>query len=624
MYASLREKSRNAPPGPGVYIMRDCRGSVIYVGKAASLKKRLASYFSNTSRHTPKTGILVTHIFDFDTLVTATENEALILESNLIKKYKPKYNVILKDDKRYPSLRIDLSDDYPRISVVRRIKNDGALYFGPYASAGAVRQTLKIIGRTFKLRKCRSARMKQRSRPCLNYQIGACLGPCCRNIDPDDYKKIVEEVRMFLNGHTSDLVKKIELEMNTAAEKEDFEDAAALRDKMFALRKTIEKQVIVTNDFSDRDVIALARNKAATIAMIMIVRNGCLSGNLDFTFDASFAEDGEILSAFVRHYYAISDYIPSEILIALEMEDRDLCAEWLSLRRGRKVRLIVPRRGDKVRLVSMAVENAKNRLSRHMEESAGINRIFSALLHRLNLKRLPNRIECVDNSGIQGQDMVSGLVVFENGKEKKKDYRRYILKTVSGQDDYAAMREVLTRRFKKGGNAPLPDLLMVDGGKGQLNIAVSVLRGLDLDGKFAVIGIAKKDEKKGEEDDKIFIYGRANPVNFLKDRHALFFLQKIRDEAHRFAITFHRTRRRGRALGSMLDNIPGIGPKRKASIMKVFFGPKQITAAGINGLASLPSMNREAARAVIQAFETVLKDEHRTSNVQRPTLNNEC
>jgi len=604
----LKEKSRNAPAGPGVYLMRDRNGRVIYVGKAASLKKRLASYFSNHSEKSPKTNILVSHIHDFDTLVTSTENEALILEANLIKKYRPRYNVILKDDKRYPSLRIDLSEDYPRIAVVRRVKNDGALYFGPYSSAGAVRQTLKIIGRTFKLRKCRQKRLRPRSRPCLNYQIGACLGPCCMDVDPQVYRKIVDEVRMFLNGHTPELIEKIEREMKEAAAREEFEEAAVLRDKMLALKKTIEKQVIVTNDFTDKDVIAIARNNEATVVMLMNIRNGALVGNLDFSFDASFAENGEILSAFIRHHYAYCDFIPGEILVETDFEDRDLCAQWLSARRGRIVKILVPRRGKKARIVAMAAENAKNRLSRIVSENAEVNRINSVLFERLSLKHAPVRIECVDNSGLQGQDMVSGLVVFENGKPKKKDYRRYILRTTAGQDDYAAMHEVLSRRFGRTGDTPFPDLLVVDGGKGQLNIALRVLQSLGLEGRFDVIGIAKKDAARGEQDDKIFIPGRANPVNFTKDRQALFFLQTIRDEAHRFAITFHKTRRSARMLGSVLDDIPGIGPRRKNVIMKNFATPEQILAAGIDGLEALPGMNRNAAAAVIQKLEKVDKN----------------
>ena len=336
----LREKLGRVPKNPGVYLMADAASNVIYVGKAANLRKRLASYFARSTHPDLKTGVLIKKIVDFETIITATENEALILESNLIKRYRPRYNVILKDDKRYPSLRIDIKSEYPCLSIVRKIKNDGALYFGPYASAGAVRETIKVINRTFKLRKCRTPYVKPRSRPCLNYQIGACLGPCCLNISPGVYHDMVNEVRLFLNGRTHDLIRKVSAEMTEAADHQEFEKAAALRDKMFALEKTVEKQVAVTTDFKDRDVLTVTQNEMMSLVLVMMVRSGLLQGMRHFTFNDILSDKTEIMSAFVKQYYAHADYVPPEILTDVDMDDVDLYVRWLSEKKGSRVILL--------------------------------------------------------------------------------------------------------------------------------------------------------------------------------------------------------------------------------------------------------------------------------------------
>lgn len=581
--------------------MKNAAGNVIYVGKAADLKSRLSSYFSASSRLDAKTGVLIKHIDDFETVVTGSETEALILESNLIKRYRPRYNVILKDDKRYPSLRIDLNQKYPNLTVVRKTGKDGALYFGPYTSAGAVKQTLKMIHRMFKLRKCRTTRVKPRTRPCLNYQIGACLAPCCYDVDPEEYGRIVNEVRMFLQGRTPDLIRRIKSEMQEAAQARDFETAARLRDKMYALEKTLEKQVAVTTDFVDRDVIALKREQEKAVVMLLKVRNGYLQGMRDFSFTDAISSDAEILGAFIKQYYAESDSVPGEILTGLRLEDMDLYAAWLSKIRGRKVVLHAPVRGEKARLIGMAAENAGQRLAALTEEENSAERILSGLEKRLSLMSYPRRIECVDNSGIFGTDLVAGLVVFENGTPKKSDYRQYRIRDVSAQDDYGCMREVLFRRFsntEKQSAMPVPDLLMVDGGKGQLNIALAVLKELGISDRLNVTGIAKKDERKGETEDKIYLPGRANPVNFQKNLNELRLLQRIRDEAHRRAVSFHRKRHTDRSLKSVLDDIPGIGRKRKEVLLKRYGSIQAIGKASIEELASLPAMTRKAAESL--------------------------
>lgn len=596
----LFRKLARVPKTPGVYLMKNRREQIIYVGKAANLKSRLTSYFSNPARMDAKTGVLVKHIADFEAVLTASENEALILESNLIKRHRPRYNVILKDDKRYPSLRLDLRKPFPNLTVVRKIKKDGALYFGPYPSAGAVRQTLKLIHRHFKLRQCKHADVKPRQRPCLNYQINACLAPCSRDVDPEDYREIINEVRMFLSGRAPDLVKKIKADMKAAADRQDFETAAQLRDKMYAIEKTVEKQVAVSTDFVDRDVVAVARDQALAVVMLLKVRNGFLQGMRDYTIQDPLADNAEMIAAFIGQYYETAEAVPAEILTGVEIEESELYAQWLSGLKGKKVVVRHPQRGDKVRLLEMARENAGERLKALTEQADAEAKLLEGLRQRLGMAHLPRRIECIDNSGIAGQDMVSGLVVFEDAAPEKSSYRKYRLRTVTEQDDYAAMAEVLTRRYGRENAEAYPDLLMVDGGKGQLNIARTALKELGLEGRFAVIGIAKKDEEKGEPDDKIYLPGRANPVNFTRHREQLYLLQRIRDEAHRYAISFHRKRRTNRSLTSVLDDISGIGEKRKAALLQHFQSIDGIRAASVDEISAVPGMNHRVAEQLKQ------------------------
>jgi len=603
---TLAQQLPSISSGPGVYLMKDERGKIIYVGKAGNLKKRLASYFIKQSHPDLKTGVLVKQIASFETIVTPSENDALILESTLIKKYKPRYNILLKDDKRYPSIRIDLESDYPCLQVVRKTGNDRAVYFGPYTSPGSVRDTIKIINKAFKLRKCLSDQVVSRSRPCLNYQMGLCLAPCCYPVDRQAYRKMVDEVRMFLNGRIYDLIRKFTDEMTAAAEKQAFEEAARLRDKIFALQTTVEKQIAVTRDFVDRDVIAISRNDMVAVLVVLLVRNGFFQAVRQFVFKDAISPDHEIVDAFVKQYYGKSDYVPKEIIVPLQLEDAPVFSGWLSEIKKTSVRVILPKRGDKLRLLSMAGENASTRLTRIMDEMAAGSELLEGLARRLQLKAVPRRIECFDNSGISGSNLVSGMVVFVDGKPEKKSYRRYTIKTVDLQDDYASMSEVLARRFKKGHqDTDLPDLLMVDGGRGQLNIAVSVIERLGLKNAFGIIGIAKKDVDRNEPTDKIYLPGRVNPVNFGKDMEAMFLLQRIRDEAHRFAIAFHRQKRGKTALHSCLDAIPGIGKKRKAALMKQFSSFQKLREATVEDLTATPGINLATARTIFSALSTL-------------------
>jgi excinuclease ABC subunit C len=597
--SGITDKLSRVSSGPGVYLMRDAVGEIIYIGKARNLKKRLASYFTKPVQPDIKTSVLVKKIESFDTILTASEKEALILESNLIKRYKPRYNVFLKDDKRYPSIRLDTSHPYPKLTIIRKIKNDGSMYFGPFVSSQAVRQTLKMINKTFKLRKCKARDFKTRTRPCLNSQMQRCLAPCCNDVDRDVYLEIVKEVILFLKGSTSDLIQKVKKEMISAADNQDYETASSLRDKMFALEKIVEKQVVVSADFIDRDVIGIAGSYELSLITVLIVRGGLLIGTRSFTFSETLSTHAEIVGTFIRQYYEKEHFIPREILTPISLEDSALIEECLKNIKGKKVSIMWPRRGEKARLLEMAYRNADISLK---EETASLStdmKMLARLQKRIKISRLPERIECFDNSNISGKDPVAGMVVFEKGKSKKSSYRLYKINKVYKNDDYAHMDEVLRRRFGKGDKAkPYPDLLVVDGGKGQLNIAVSVVKDIKIEGKFDIIGIAKKDEKKGEMQDKIYKPGRVNPVNFGKEADLLLFLQRVRDEAHRFAVSFHRKRRGKSSMRSVLDTIPGIGKKRKQNLLKHFKSIKKIRAATVEELKAVAGMNRKASEEV--------------------------
>ena len=602
---TIQDKLARASREPGVYLMKDATGKIIYIGKARNIKKRLASYFKTSGQSSVKAGILATKISDIETIITRTEKEALILESNLIKRHRPRYNVVLKDDKRYPSLRIDLKDKYPNFSIVRKIGKDNALYFGPFASAQAVRETLRTINKTFKLRKCKAMDFKNRTRPCLHCQMDGCLAPCCLDVDPDVYAEQVNEAIMFLKGRTPDLIRKIKNQMESCAQQQKFERAARLRDKIFFLERTIEKQIAVTTDFNDRDVFALARSAECSVATVMSVRGGFLSGTRHYSFAETISTTEEMMAAFIRQYYERHPSVPDELLVSIDLEDADLTAEWLGHFKKKKVKILQPQRGEKAQLVAMAIHNAENELKSLVASRSAEIDLLSRLRNKLKMVRLPERIECFDNSNISGTQAVAAMVVFENARAKKSFYRKYRIKTVTEHDDYAYMQEVLKRRYNKGeASKPYPDLLMVDGGKGQLNIALAVTRELKLTEEFEIIGIAKKDETKGETRDKIFKAGRANPLNFGKDEDLLLFLQRIRDEAHRFAISFHRKRRKKISLQSVLDTIPGVGHKRKAALLRHFESVKIIRAAVPAEIGALPGFNHSVAESILKALGT--------------------
>jgi excinuclease ABC subunit C len=598
----VAEKLSRTTHEPGVYLLKDAEGLIIYIGKARDLRKRLAAYFKNSAQTDMKTGVLVNKISDFETIIAGNEKEALILESNLIKRHRPRYNVVLKDDKRYPSLRLDPNEKYPSFTIVRKIGEDDAVYFGPFASAHAVRETLKTVNKTFKLRKCRAKDFKTRTRPCLHCQMEGCLAPCCLDVDPQIYWEQVNEAIMFLKGRTTDLVAKIKGQMNAAAQAQEFEKAARLRDKMFSLERTIEKQIAVTTDFQNRDVFAIAISDGHALVTVLNVIGGFLKGSRHFSFEETISTSEEAIGTFIRQYYEKPASLPKELLVSINLRDARLIEEWFKRFKGQKVKILRPKRGEKAKLLEMAIHNAENELQGLIAARSAEKDLLIRLQEKLKLSRLPQRIECFDNSSISGTEAVASMVVFERGRAKKSAYRQFKIRTVNANDDYAYMAEVLNRRLKnlnpQQSPEPFPDLLMVDGGKGQLNIALAVIKELALEGQFQIMAIAKKDEKKGETRDKIFIPNRINPIIFGKDSDLLLFLQRIRDEAHRFAITFHRKRRSKTSLQSELDAIPGIGQKRKAILLKHFKSIKKIREASINQLNSLPGISRLTAETI--------------------------
>ena len=599
----ILEKYGQIPHQPGVYLMKDLKGSIIYVGKAIDLKKRLSSYFIKKHHHDAKTLVLLEMIKDFEIIITSSGHEAFILESNLIKEYNPRYNVILKDGKNYPLLRIDMNEAYPSIQRVRKIKNDKAHYFGPYSSSHSVNKTLNQIQKIFKLRRCKNTQFKNRSRPCLNFQIKACLGLCCNDIPSLEYKKQVQDAILFLKGKSHKVVKKLKVQMMGYAAGREYEKAAGIRDTMVAIENILEKQVVVSPDMIDRDIIAFAADKGRVVITILIVRSGYLIDTTHYPLDLGFKEPVEILSAFLEQYYTHIQFLPSIILLSRKIENTEEMEHLFTERKGKKVSIHVPVQGEKKRLVEMALVNASRELEKRVLKEEAEKAAISMLRELMGMDRLPGRIECFDNSNLSGQDPVSSMVVFKDGRPYKDGYRKFIIRNLDFQDDYAYMYQVLERRFSKDpSEMPFPDLLVVDGGKGQLSMAMAVLKDLNIENRFMVAGLAKKNEAKGEEFDKIYVPGRSNPLNTSQAKKALYLLQQIRDEAHRFAITFQRKRREKRAGLSILDTITGIGPEKKKTLLKHFKGITKMKTASIDEMADLPGMNKSLAELVITAL----------------------
>ena len=610
--AHLQEQLDALPTKPGVYLMKDAGGTILYVGKAIILRNRVRSHFHAAAGHSPKIQRLVASIADIDFIVTASELEALILESNLIKLHKPRYNVRLKDDKRYPYIKITWQEDFPKVLIVRRMERDGARYFGPFTAAWAVQQTLQTLRRVFRYLTCNRIITGKDPYACLYLDIGLCLGPCIGAASKEEYRAMIDGLCRFLEGKADEIVTDLEARMEAAAEKLDFEQAAAYRDELAAIQRVIERQKIVSAAMADQDVVAFARADSDACVQVFFIRHGRLIGREYFVLDGTADEsDNEVVASFVKQFYDGAAYVPSEILLPQEIDEALIIQEWLRSQRGHKVVLKVPQRGRKRELVEMAAENAAETLSSlraQWQIDVGKQaRALAELQEHLGLEQPPNRIECYDISTIQGSATTGSMVVFVKGVPHKSDYRHFRIRTVEGTDDYASMREMLRRRFcrftepesetekapgaKEASWRLLPDLLVMDGGKGQLNVALEVLGEFGLRDQVPAIALAKREEE-------IFMPDRPEPVRLPHTSEGFYLMQRIRDEAHRFAITYHRQMRGKQTIISQLDDVPGIGPRRRSALLKHFGSIEAIRAASLEELAAVPGMTRKAAEQV--------------------------
>ena len=598
---SLHDKPDNLPAAPGVYLFEDESGKVIYVGKAKSLRKRVQSYFTGRDQASPKVQAMLARAAGLETIVTATEKEALILEGNLIKKHRPRYNVVLRDDKNYLALRIDPEEEYPRLALVRQMKKDGALYFGPFASAHAVRETLKVVNRVFRLRQCSGSTFRRRQRPCLNFQMGRCLGLCARTISPEEYGRVVEEAVLFLKGRTRDLQERLRGEMELAAAALEFERAAVYRDRLAAVETTLERQRAVSSHFRDQDVIGIHSDGEGLALGVLFIRGGRLVGSRVFEI-MSQGEAPEAVRAFVQQYYGAGAPIPEEILVDTALEEEGLLAEWLSDLKGQRVAIRVPQRGDGRHLVAMAAHNAATYLFGRRSRAADAEGALKRLQELLGLPAAPQRLECVDISNIQGRFAVGSLVAFHGARPEKSGYRRYRIRALDEPNDPAMMAEVLRRRFTDPKDARvLPDLLMVDGGKGQLNQTLAVLKELGLEGRLSAVGLAK--ESVGGEagsSEKLYLPGRKNPVFLAREPALARLLDRLRDEAHRFAITYYQKRHRQYALQSRLDQVPGVGPARRRALIRRFGSIQELAAASPQEISRVPGISLRLAERIQQ------------------------
>ncbi|MBX5448801.1 excinuclease ABC subunit UvrC [Thermogemmatispora sp.] len=650
MNDKIRSVLNSLPHKPGIYLMKDAQGQIIYVGKAVSLHQRVRSYFQESADLSPKNRSMVARVDDIEYVVVENEIEALVLESNYIKQYRPKYNVLLRDDKNYPYIKVALSEDFPRVYRVRNYQRDGNRYFGPYTSSAAVDATLDLLNKLFPFRTCRydgSAwapprngptppgwKPKYLSRPCTQYYIHRCLAPCVGYATREDYDAIIAQVILFLEGKHEEVVKQLEARMHEAAEALNFEEAARLRDRIRAVEHILEKQRIInTEGQEDQDVIALASAEDETCAQVFFFRAGKLIGReyfiLQGTRDSS---PGEIMSSFLQQFYESAPHIPAEIVLEVEPDDRDMLLAWLKSRRGKAVSLSIPRRGDKRSLIELVKQNAQEVLEQQrikwLSDSQKTQLALEELQAALNLAAPPYRIECYDVSNIQGSSAVGAMIVFEAGRPKPAEYRRFRIKSVEGANDPASHQEILRRRFRRepGTGAPssakeadeaensienaaaqaaafshdwpLPDLIVIDGGKAQLNAALQVLEELHVE--VPVIGLAKEEGSHSRlpTAEEIYLPGSAEPLRLPRTSQGLYLLQRIRDEAHRFGITYHRKLRSQRTFKSQLDEIPGIGPRRKQALLKHFGSLQAISQASIEELAAVEGMTRAAAEKV--------------------------
>ncbi|HIC04626.1 MAG TPA: excinuclease ABC subunit UvrC [Nitrospirales bacterium] len=589
------------PDNPGVYLMKDSKGVIIYIGKARSLSSRVRSYFLRGAVHSSKTSRMVEEIADIDWIVTASDLEALLLESNLVKHHQPKFNIVLRDDKQYPYLRLPVKDDFPRLTVVRKVEQDGALYFGPYVPAGALRGTLRVIRKVFPLATCELDLSQRAERACLEFEIKRCMAPCIGNQTSAEYGEIVTQVRMFLEGRDRELGEALKAEMIAAADRCDFEEAARKRNQLFKVERVLEKQRITQVGMVDQDVIGMARDGGLLAVHVLFVRGGLLIGRKEFFWNnVRQQSDHECLRSIIEQFYAMDLVPPKEVLLPFHLEEQAAIISWLSLRKGEAVRVTVPRRGGKVQLLELARENAAVRLQEHVRRKASNADVLTAVLTELGLDTLPTRMVGVDISNIQGAQAVGSLVVFENGISKNSEYRRFKIKTVDGPDDFAMIGEVMQRFGARicNGEVPRPDLILVDGGRGQLSSAQASLAKLGLD-EIEIIGLAKAH---GEKFERVFIGETSEAIPLDPHSQATHLLQRVRDEAHRFALTYHRKLRGNEMLGSRLDEIVGIGKARKQALLKQIGSIDRIRQATAEELQRVPGITIKMARVIQSAL----------------------
>lgn len=613
----IEEELKKLPGKPGVYIMHDAEDTIIYVGKAISLKNRVRQYFQSSRNLGIKKEQMVEQIARFEYIVTDSELEALVLECNLIKEHRPKYNTMLKDDKTYPFIKITLQEEYPRIQIVRQMKKDKAKYYGPYTSGLAVKDVVELVTKLYHLRTCNRNLPKdiKKERPCLYYQIHQCEAPCQGYISKEEYHKKVEQLISFLNGSHKEILKELEQKMLSASEELRFEDAAQYRDLIESVKKIAERQKITDQHGEDKDVIAVAQENDDVVAQVFFIRGGKMIGRDHFFLHTAGEGKTAVLSSFIKQFYAGTAMIPKEIMIESEIEDREIIETWLSNRRGTKVQIRVPKKGTKEKLVELAKNNAKlvlekdkERLKREEGRTIGAVKEISKLLNLSSTQRM----EAYDISNISGFQSVGSMVVYENGKPKRSDYRKFRIKTVEGPNDYASMEEVLTRRFEHGMEEKqqqkeknqeeqygsftrFPDLILMDGGKGQVHSALSVLEKLKLE--IPVCGMVKDDKHRTRG-----LYYQNQEIPIEKDSEAFRLITRIQDEAHRFAIEYHRSLRSKNQIHSVLDEIAGIGPARRKALMKHFMGVEKIKEATVEELAEVSSMNEKSAQAVYDFF----------------------
>lgn len=613
----IEEELKKLPGKPGVYIMHDAEDTIIYVGKAISLKNRVRQYFQSSRNLGIKKEQMVEQIARFEYIVTDSELEALVLECNLIKEHRPKYNTMLKDDKTYPFIKITLQEEYPRIQIVRQMKKDKAKYYGPYTSGLAVKDVVELVTKLYHLRTCNRNLPKdiKKERPCLYYQIHQCEAPCQGYISKEEYHKKVEQLISFLNGSHKEILKELEQKMLSASEELRFEDAAQYRDLIESVKKIAERQKITDQHGEDKDVIAVAQENDDVVAQVFFIRGGKMIGRDHFFLHTAGEGKTAVLSSFIKQFYAGTAIIPKEIMIESEIEDREIIETWLSNRRGTKVQIRVPKKGTKEKLVELAKNNAKlvlekdkERLKREEGRTIGAVKEISKLLNLSSTQRM----EAYDISNISGFQSVGSMVVYENGKPKRSDYRKFRIKTVEGPNDYASMEEVLTRRFEHGMEEKqqqkeknqeeqygsftrFPDLILMDGGKGQVHSALSVLEKLKLE--IPVCGMVKDDKHRTRG-----LYYKNQEIPIEKDSEAFRLITRIQDEAHRFAIEYHRSLRSKNQIHSVLDEIAGIGPARRKALMKHFMGVEKIKEATVEELAEVSSMNEKSAQAVYDFF----------------------